>query len=124
MGDRNTPCRTVQAALSPVLKYLKYSRSKDKLNEVVHTDPIYRRLDRDSAEIINIVTGSSLSIEQGKESIDMCQAIEEMRAESEAKGILKTLVSLVKDGILTLSEAAKRANMTVEDFEKQSANLT
>ena len=128
MGDRNTPCRTVQAALSPVLKYLKYSRSKDKLNEVVHTDPVYRRLDRDSAEVINIVTGSSLSIEQGKESIDMCQAIEEMRAESraegEAKGILKTLVSLVKDGILTLSEAAKRANMTVEDFEKQSANLT
>ena len=118
--------------LSPVLKYLKYSRSKDKLNEVVHTDPIYRRLDRESAEIINIVTGSNLSIEQGKESIDMCQAIEEMRAESraegraegEAKGILKTLVSLVKDGILTLSEAAKRANMTVEDFEKQSANLT
>lgn len=118
--------------LSPVLKYLKYSRSKDKLNEVVHTDPIYRRLDRDSAEMINIVTGSSLRIEQGKESIDMCQAIEEMRAESraegraegEAKGILKTLVSLVKDGILTLSEAAKRANMTVEDFEKQSANLT
>ena len=65
-----------------------------------------------------------LSFEQGKESIDMCQAIEEMRAESEAKGILKTLVSLVKDGILTLSEAAKRENMTVEDFEKQSANLT
>lgn len=110
--------------LSPVLKYLKYSRSKDKLNEIVHTDPIYRRLDRESAEVINIVTGSNLSIEQGKESIDMCQAIEEMRAESEAKGILKTLVSLVKDGILTLSEAAKRENMTVEDFEKQSANLT
>ena len=110
--------------LSPVLKYLKYSRSKDKLNEVVHTDPVYRRLDRDSAEMINIVTGSSLRIEQGKESIDMCQAIEEMRAEERAKGILETLVSLVKDGILTLSEAAKRANMTVEDFEKQSANLT
>ena len=114
--------------LSPVLKYLKYSRSKDKLNEVVHIDPVYRCLDRDSAEIINIVTGSNLSIEEGKESIDMCQAIEEMRAESraegEAKGILKTLVRLVKDGILTLSEAAKRANMTVEDFEKQSANLT
>ena len=110
--------------LSPVLKYLKYSRSKDKLNEIVHTDPIYRRLDRESAEVINIVTGSNLSIEQGKESIDMCQAIEEMRAEERTKGILETLVSLVKDGILTLSEAAKRANMTVEDFEKQSANLT
>ena len=63
-----------------------YFYKEDKLNEVVHTDPIYRRLDRDSAEIINIVTGSSLSIEQGKESIDMCQAIEEMRAESRAEG--------------------------------------
>ena len=107
--------------LSPVLKYLKYSRSKDKLNEVVHTDPIYRRLDRESAEIINIVTGSNLSIEQGKESIDMCQAIEEMRAESEAKGrvegILKTLVSLFKKGILTLAQAAEEAQMSPEEFQ-------
>ena len=107
--------------LSPVLKYLKYSRSKDKLNEIVHTDPIYRRLDRESAEVINIVTGSNLSIEQGKESIDMCQAIEEMRAESEAKGrvegILKTLVSLFKKGILTLAQAAEEAKMSPEEFQ-------
>ena len=107
--------------LSPVLKYLKYSRSKDKLNEIVHTDPIYRRLDRESAEVINIVTGSNLSIEQGKESIDMCQAIEEMRAESEAKGrvegILKTLVSLFKKVILTLAQAAEEAQMSPEEFQ-------
>ena len=38
-------------------------------------------------------------------------------------GILKTLVQLVKDGILTLAEAAKRANMTVEDFKIQTAGL-
>ena len=115
--------------LSPVLKYLKYSRSKDKLNEIVHTDPIYRRLDRESAEVINIVTGSNLSIEQGKESIDMCQAIEEMRAESraegraegEAKGILKTLVSLFRKGILTLAQAAEEAKMSPEEFQRIAA---
>ena len=107
--------------LSPVLKYLKYSRSKDKLNEVVHTDPIYRRLDRESAEIINIVTGSNLSIEQGKESIDMCQAIEEMRAEERAKGILETLVSLFKKGILTLAQAAEEAKMSPEEFQRIAA---
>ena len=103
--------------LSPVLKYLKYSRSKDKLNEIVHTDPIYRRLDRESAEVINIVTGSRLSIEQGKENIDMCQAIEEMRAEERAKGILETLVSLFKKGILTLAQAAEEAQMSPEEFQ-------
>ena len=58
-----------------------------------------------------------LPFEQGKESIDMCQAIEEMRAESEAKGILKTLVSLFKKGILTLAQAAEEAQMSPEEFQ-------
>ena len=60
---------------------------------------------------------------------EMCKAMEEMqktaRAEGEAigiqkgkaEGILETLVSLVKDGILTLAEAAGRYNVTVPEFE-------
>ena len=71
--------------------------------------------------MINIVTGSNLSIEQGKESIDMCQAIEEMRAEERAKGILETLVSLFKKGILTLAQAAEEAKMSPEDFQRIAA---
>ena len=35
-------------------------------------------------------------------------------------GMIKTLIALVKDGILSLAEAAKRANMTVDEFEKIS----
>ena len=41
----------------------------------------------------------------------------EGRAEGEAKGILKTLVALVKDGILSVVDAAQRANLTVSEFE-------
>ena len=44
----------------------------------------------------------------------------EGRAEGKIEGILMTLVELVKDGILTLSEAAKRAHMSVEEFELQT----
>ena len=36
------------------------------------------------------------------------------------EGMLSTLVDLVKDKILTLSQAAQRANMTVEEFEEKS----
>ena len=62
----------------------------------------------------------------------MCKAIEDMRNDSiaigeargvaigEAKGILSTLLSLVKDGILTVADAAKRANMTVAEFEEKT----
>ena len=52
---------------------------------------------------------------------EMCKAMEEMqktaRAEGKKEGILETLVSLVKDGILTLAEAAGRYNVTVSEFE-------
>ena len=58
------------------------------------------------------------------EEYDAERALEIRGQEEYEKGFLKALVDLVKDGLLTLSEAAKRANMTVEDFEKQSANLT
>ena len=44
----------------------------------------------------------------------------EGRAEGKIEGILSTLAGLVKDGILTLSEAAKRANMTNEEFGKRT----
>ena len=44
----------------------------------------------------------------------------ESRAEGKIEGILSTLAGLVKDGILTLSEAAKRADMTNEEFCKRT----
>ena len=52
---------------------------------------------------------------------EMCKKIEDMRKEvaeaAKKEGILETLVSLVKDGILTLAEAAQRYNVTVPEFE-------
>lgn len=36
----------------------------------------------------------------------------------EKKGILETLFGLVKDGILSITDAAKRANVDTADFEK------
>lgn len=50
----------------------------------------------------------------------MKNLINESRMEGEAigmkKGEMKTLLGLVKDGFLTMDVAAKRANMTVENF--------
>ena len=38
-------------------------------------------------------------------------------AEGKTTGILETLVGLVKDGVLSLVDAAKRANLSVSEFE-------
>ena len=62
----------------------------------------------------------------------MCEALDiiekrgerggERRGEKrvEKHGVIKTLSDLVRDGILSISEAAKRADMTVADFLKKS----
>ena len=50
----------------------------------------------------------------------MCKMMEDMRNDAEKSGVIKTLIALVKDGILSLAEAAKRADMTVDEFEKIS----
>ena len=42
---------------------------------------------------------------------------EEGRAEGRAEGTLKTLAGRVRDGLLTISQAAERVNMTVPEFE-------
>ena len=50
----------------------------------------------------------------------MEKGIEKGIEKGEKKGVLKILIGLVKDGILTLAEAAKRADMTVEEFQMQT----
>ena len=50
----------------------------------------------------------------------MCEAIEGIRSDAREEGILETLIGLVKDGILTIADAAKRADMTVPEFEEKT----
>ena len=59
-----------------------------------------------------------------RRKISLCEIYDRILQEGEARGraegILITLIELGKDGILTLAEAAKRANMTVAEFQNKS----
>ena len=46
-----------------------------------------------------------------------------LRAESKAEGMLLNLADLVEDGLLTLTQAAKKAKMTKEKFKAKVADL-
>ena len=62
--------------------------------------------------------GITKGIKQGIE-----QGIEQGKKEGEELGMLRTLAGLVKDGLLSLAEAAKRAKMTPTDFEIRTAGM-
>ena len=46
-------------------------------------------------------------------------AVCEVMQEYENQAVLKMLISMVKDGVVTIAEAAKRANLSEKDFEEQ-----
>ena len=48
------------------------------------------------------------------------QQRDEGKAEGKVEGALEMLIGLVKDGLVSLSDAAKRMNMTIEEFEKKA----
>ena len=49
----------------------------------------------------------------------MCEAIEGIRNDGIEEGTFKTLMELVNDGLLSLSVAAGRVNLSVEEFEEK-----
>ena len=54
---------------------------------------------------------------------NMCEILDEIEGRGIQKGIIKTLSDLVKDGLISINEAAKRANMPIPKFKKE-AGLT
>ena len=96
-----------QTSLKEVMLYIKYSKDKNKLLEIAQEDPDFLSVDRQAAEVINTVTNSKLKYPEGKETINMCLAIEEMRMDSKREGIRE---GEIKGAV----ETCKNFNMTLE----------
>ena len=126
-----------------VLQYIKYSKDKEKLYQITHEGDRFRDIEKESADLINVVTRSELKYEVKGGRVDMCTAIDEMRKESRneglnegwkegrkegrnegrIEGVLETLASLVKDGVLTIAEAARRAGLTPAEFQAKISDM-
>ena len=72
--------------LGAVLEFIKYSKDKEQLGEIVKTKDSYKSLDRDTVRLLNEAAGLKIEMKEEEDQINMCQAIEEMKAESKAIG--------------------------------------
>ncbi len=114
--------------LGIALKYVKHSIIPEELDHLVHDDPRYKNVSKNTTRLLKVVMGIDIDIDTGKEEFDVCEALDVLKERSEAKGrsegrtegFLEALVGLVKDGLISLAEAAKRANMTVSEFEDKT----
>ena len=70
-----------------LLEYIKNQKDKEKLSDVVHGDDRFRSMDSETANLINTITGSRLTIDEQEDKVDMCQAIDDLRRDSIQEGI-------------------------------------
>ena len=94
--------------LREVMLYIKYSKDKKKLDKIIEENPNFKSVERQAADVINIVTGSKLKYPEGKGDVNMCLAIKQMREESELAGQIKGAVETYKDLEVSLADTIKR----------------
>ena len=106
-----------QTSLREVLGCIKYAKDKERLKEYI-TENTRMYMENAAAQVIKAITNTPITISEEEEEINVCQAVDEMiedgRAEGELFGFIKAYTGLIKDGLLSVKEAALRMHMTEE----------
>ena len=105
-----------ETSLREVMGYIKYSKDKEGMKTYMAGNS-RTMLERTAAQVIKAITNTPIEIPEGLEEVNVCEAIEEMMKDSKAEGKLDAFAGLVKDGLLSVKDAAARLNMTEEEFE-------
>nr|WP_305135692.1 transposase [uncultured Schaedlerella sp.] len=79
-----------QSSLREVMLFIKYSKDKENLIKVLAANEArFREVERRAADVIEAITNSGIKYDESEEVVNVCQAIQEMRKESERDGELK-----------------------------------
>lgn len=112
-----------QSNMREIMRYIKYSKDREKLRSVVSTEQRFKCVERQAAEIINAATGSNMKIDKGKESVDVCIAIQEIREEGKIEGKIEGKMEGIIEGAITFAQRLgvqkeQVKNLVMEEYDK------
>ena len=108
-----------QSSLREVMLFIKYSKDRENLSRVLATnEKRFRELERRAADVIEIITNSGIKYDESEEVVDVCQAIQEMKKESEQKKAMEVAEKLHEMGLGTekIAQAVGYAVETVKGW--------
>ena len=108
-----------QSSLREVMLFIKYSKDRENLSRVLAAnEERFREVERRAVDVIEAVTNSGIKYNEGEEAVDVCQAIQEMRKESEQKKAQEIAGNLYKMGfdIEKIAQAVGYAVETVKGW--------
>ena len=115
--------------LREVLLFLKYSKDKKKLKEVIENDSGFHEMETKTVMMLNELTNANLNVDERKEKQNMRTAIDEIREEAEMlgeargerKGEIKGQKNLIDRALRngkSEQEIAAFFNMPLEEMQK------
>ena len=115
-----------QTSLREVMLFIKHSKDRAKLNEMVQKDERFKNMDRSAARVVSRVTGIEFEEDEEEEKVDMCQALREMMEEANNEGMQKgalekakeTAERMLQKGRFSYEEIAELTSLTVEEVQK------
>lgn len=69
-----------------IMRYIKYSKDKKKLKQVINSESRFKNVEREAMEIMNAATISNMKYAKGEEMADVCVAIQGMLEDSKLEG--------------------------------------
>lgn len=88
------------SSLKEVMLYIKFSKDKQKLQEITQNNKNFRCLDRQAADVICVTTNSNLNFPHNQEVVDLCAALEQMKLDSKLEGRQEGLLLGRQEGTL------------------------
>ena len=104
-----------QTDVKYVFDFIRCAESKEKLYELVSTEPYYQAMDEDAYDIVSMYTNATelvgLKEYEGKDGKkDVCQAIKDLMADSRQEGREEGIKEGIKEGIVEGIEQNKIEN--------------
>ena len=119
-----------------VLQFIKCSKDEESLSRLAEYNERFLRMNPETSELINLITDSKLKLNVEEGTVNMCQAIQQMREHSEAIGVAKGKVAgiaegkvegrmeayaeMVAAGMIDVQFAARKFNVTAEEFIRKT----
>ena len=110
---RNAEIDQFKTSFREVMLFIKYSKDKQKLDELVTGDDVFRKMDRKAARVMSSVTGSNLQFDE-EEMVDMCLAIDGIREEAVEMATIEIAQRMLQAGKYAFEEIAAISGLAIE----------
>lgn len=103
-----------QSSLREVMLFIKYSKDSENLSRILEANAKrFMEVERRAADVIEAITNSGIKYDESKEVVNVCQAIKEIRKESEKKKAQEVAGNLYRMG-LDIEKIAQAVGYAVE----------